>query len=67
VAERFNALPPGAVREAKRLMRAPQREQVLQTIATEGKLFASRLRSPEAIEAFQAFFQKRKPDFSKFS
>ncbi|MCK7494983.1 MAG: hypothetical protein MZW92_30740 [Comamonadaceae bacterium] len=29
VAERFNALPPGAVRDAKRLMRAPQREQIL--------------------------------------
>jgi enoyl-CoA hydratase/carnithine racemase len=66
VAERFNALPPGAVREAKRLMRAPQREQVLQVIQAEGALFAQRLRSPEAMEAFQAFFQKRKPDFSKF-
>lgn len=66
VAQRFNALPPGAVREAKRLMRAPQREQILQVIATEGELFAKRLRSPEAMEAFQAFFQKRKPDFSKF-
>ncbi len=66
VAERFNALPPGAVREAKALMRAPSRELVLQTIRTEGELFAARLRSPEAMEAFQAFFQKRKPDFSKF-
>ena len=66
VAERFNALPPGAVREAKRLMRAPQREQVLQVIQAEGALFAQRLRSPEAMEAFQAFFQKRRPDFSKF-
>ena len=66
VAERFNALPPGAVRGAKRLLRAPQREQVLQTIRTEGELFGQRLRSPEAMEAFQAFFQKRKPDFSKF-
>jgi enoyl-CoA hydratase/carnithine racemase len=66
VAERFNNLPPGAVREAKQLMRAPQQEQLLQTIATEGALFAKRLRSPEAMEAFQAFFQKRKPDFSKF-
>ena len=66
VAERFNNLPPGAVREAKQLMRAPQQELLLQTIATEGALFAKRLRSPEAMEAFQAFFQKRKPDFSKF-
>ena len=67
VAERFNALPPGAVREAKALMRGPQREQELATIQTEGAIFARRLRSPEAMEAFQAFFQKRKPDFSKFS
>ncbi len=66
IAERFNNLPPGAVREAKQLMRAPQREAVLQTIRTEGELFARRLRSPEAMEAFQAFFQKRKPDFSQF-
>ncbi len=66
VAERFNALPPGAVREAKQLLRGPQQEAVLKTIATEGALFAKRLRSPEAMEAFQAFFQKRKPDFSKF-
>lgn len=66
VAERFNALPPGAVREAKRLMRAPERERVLATIRTEGQLFAARLKSPEAIEAFTAFFHKRKPDFGKF-
>ncbi len=66
VAERFNALPPGAVRESKQLMRAPQHQVLLEVIATEGELFAKRLRSPEAMEAFQAFFQKRKPDFSKF-
>jgi len=67
VAERFNHLPPGAVRDAKRLMRAPQRELVLQTIRTEGEIFGQRLRSPEAREAFQAFFEKRRPDFSSFS
>lgn len=67
IAARFNALPPGAVREAKQLMRAPQREMLQATIRREGALFAKRLRSPEAMEAFQAFFQKRKPDFSKFS
>jgi enoyl-CoA hydratase/carnithine racemase len=66
IAERFNALPPGAVRESKQLMRGPQHEELLKTIRTEGEIFARRLRSPEAMEAFQAFFQKRKPDFSKF-
>jgi enoyl-CoA hydratase/carnithine racemase len=66
VAERFNALPPGAVRDTKRLMRRAGREATLQAMQTEGEIFSSRLRSPEATEAFQAFFQKRKPDFSKF-
>ena len=66
VAERFNSLPPGAVRQAKKLLRAPQAEAIRQTIRAEAELFAARLRSPEAMEAFQAFFQKRKPDFSKF-
>jgi enoyl-CoA hydratase/carnithine racemase len=66
VAERFNTLPPGAVRDAKRLMRQRGREAILSAIADEGEIFTTRLRSPEAMEAFQAFFQKRKPDFSKF-
>jgi len=66
IAERFNNLPPGAVREAKQLLRAPLHAQTLQVIHTEGAIFARRLKSPEAMEAFQAFFQKRKPDFSKF-
>jgi enoyl-CoA hydratase/carnithine racemase len=66
MAERFNALPPGAVRDSKRLMRSAQRDLVLSQMKEEGAIFSSRLRSPEAMEAFQAFFQKRKPDFSKF-
>ena len=67
VAERFNALPPGAVRDSKKLMRRGRSQAVLEeTITTESEVFGSRLRSPEAQEAFGAFFQKRKPDFSKF-
>jgi enoyl-CoA hydratase/carnithine racemase len=66
MAERFNALPPTAVRETKRLMREPNKARIREVMAAEGALFASRLRSPEAMEAFQAFFQKRKPDFSPF-
>ena len=67
MAERFNALPPGAVRDAKKLLRERDRAAILEAIRTEGGVFGARLRSPEAMEAFQAFFQKRKPDFSKFS
>ncbi|MDH4392709.1 MAG: enoyl-CoA hydratase [Aquabacterium sp.] len=66
MAERFNTLAPGAVADTKRLMRAPQRARIREVMAAEGALFGQRLRSPEATEAFQAFFQKRKPDFSKF-
>ena len=66
MAERFNALPPSAVRETKRLMREPLRARIREVMATEAELFGQRLRSPEAMEAFQAFFQKRKPDFSQF-
>ena len=66
IAERFNALPPGAVRETKKLMRRGQSAALLETIAVEGKLFGERLQSPEAKEAFSAFFEKRKPDFSRF-
>jgi enoyl-CoA hydratase/carnithine racemase len=66
VAERFNGLPPGAVRETKRLLRRARSAAVLETIGIEGAAFAARLRSPEATEAFSAFFQKRKPDFSRF-
>jgi enoyl-CoA hydratase/carnithine racemase len=66
VAERFNALPPGAVRESKRLLGRAHRDEVLATIRVEGEIFGQRLTSPEAREAFSAFFQKRKPDFSSF-
>ena len=66
VAERFNALPPGAVRDTKKLMRQHDLSAVLKAIDDEATVFTARLRSPEAQEAFQAFFQKRSPDFSKF-
>ncbi|MGZ5133045.1 MAG: enoyl-CoA hydratase [Caldimonas sp.] len=66
VAERFNGLPPGAVRETKRLMRRARSAALAETIGVESGVFAARLQSPEAKEAFSAFFQKRQPDFSRF-
>ncbi len=67
MAERFNLLPPQAVRETKRLMRAPQNAAVRDAIIAEAQQFALRVRSPESREAFQAFFEKRAPDFSRLS
>lgn len=67
IAERFNALPPGAVRDTKKLLRRAGSQATLQAIEAEAAIFAERLTSPEAREAFSAFFQKRKPDFSQFS
>ena len=65
VAERFNTLPAGAVRDTKRLMRAGASAAIDHSLQAEVTVFAQRLRSAEAREAFQAFFQKRAPDFSK--
>jgi enoyl-CoA hydratase/carnithine racemase len=67
VAERFNAMPPGAVRDTKKLLRRAGTEATWQAIQAEAAVFGERLTSPEAREAFSAFFQKRKPDFSQFS
>jgi enoyl-CoA hydratase/carnithine racemase len=63
VARRFNSLPPGAVRDTKRLMRAGASAEIARAMREENGLFAERLRSPEASEALQAFLQKRKPNF----
>lgn len=67
IAQRFNSLPPEAVRESKKLLRRADEAEVLKAIAVEGEIFGQRLRSAEAKEAFSAFFQKRRPDFSSFS
>ncbi len=45
--------------------RASQRE-IAERIDEEAGHFGKMLTAPEAREAFQAFFEKRKPDFSRF-
>ena len=66
IAARFNTLPPGAVRETKKLLRAANAADVRKTIDIELKIFGERLTSPESQEAVQAFLEKRKADFSGF-
>jgi enoyl-CoA hydratase/carnithine racemase len=65
-ASRLAALPPESVRQTKALIRNG-RPDVPGRIEEELALFRHRLRSAEAAEAFQAFVEKRKPDFSRFS
>jgi enoyl-CoA hydratase/carnithine racemase len=55
--------PLGALMATKKLMR--DGEVLLQQMHREGAVFAERLKSAEAAEAFAAFAQKRAPDFSK--
>jgi enoyl-CoA hydratase/carnithine racemase len=60
------AKPPEALRQAQRLLRDGNRDEVLERMRMEGAAFAERLASPEVKEAISAFFEKRKPDFSGF-
>lgn len=65
-ARRLCDKPPGAVRATKRLLREPVRRQLESVLQDEGATFVTCLGSPEANEAFSAFFEKRTPDFSSF-
>ena len=66
-AAKLVALPASSIRATKQLMKASRNALVSETITAENKLFGAMLSAPEAKEAFTAFFQKRKPDFSKFA
>jgi len=61
------AQPAAAVRLAKNLLKRDYAPQLRETIVEEGRQFMERLKSPEAAEALQAFMERRKPDFSRFS
>jgi enoyl-CoA hydratase/carnithine racemase len=63
-ARKLAAKPMGALAETKRLMKQGQQQLVAQQMAQEGASFARLLGEPAAREAFAAFMEKRKPDFS---
>ncbi len=65
-ARKLTLLPPASLRATKRLMKEGATPQIAERMSVEGKQFGEMLRAPEAREAFTAFFEKRRPDFSKF-
>ncbi|MEL6621997.1 MAG: crotonase/enoyl-CoA hydratase family protein [Pseudomonadota bacterium] len=58
------AKPPEAAALSRAMIRG-QPAEVVERIDEEIRIFAERLSSPEAVEAFTAFFDKRAPDFAK--
>jgi enoyl-CoA hydratase/carnithine racemase len=55
------AKPAAAVQASKRLMKSPLREQLEEAVKLELEVFAERVRSDDAKQAFLAFFAKRQP------
>ncbi|MEI6826900.1 MAG: enoyl-CoA hydratase [Desulfuromonadales bacterium] len=59
--------PAAALRLTKSLLKRDYAAPLRETIIEEGAQFMARLKSPEAAEALQAFMERRKPDFSRFT
>lgn len=58
--------PSASIRLTKQLMKRSQHALIEETMKKESEIFKKRLVSPEAKEAFAAFLEKRKPDFTQF-
>lgn len=65
-AAKLTRLPPASIRTTKALMKRARSPMIREAIAAENERFSAMLQGAEAKEAFTAFFEKRKPDFSKF-
>jgi enoyl-CoA hydratase/carnithine racemase len=56
--------PLASLVETKRLLKMDTVEAVLRQIQAEADSFARMVQAPAALEAFAAFMEKRRPDFS---
>jgi len=63
LATRIAAQPPQAVQHTKRLLIATRQDQIRAARAREDQAFTERIGTPENLEAIQAFFEKRPPNF----
>lgn len=59
------AKPSDALRATQHLLRLGHHDSISERMRLEGRMFAERLQSFEVKEAITAFFEKRKPDFSR--
>jgi enoyl-CoA hydratase/carnithine racemase len=64
-ARKLAAKPAAALQASKRLMKQPFREQIKAAMTAENEEFSTQVRSEDAREAFTAFVEKRKPDFTR--
>lgn len=64
-AQKLAAKPLSSLIETKRLMKKGQAGIVAERMVEEGAIFGRMLGEPAAREAFTAFMEKRRPDFSK--
>lgn len=64
-AAKLAAKPLSSLVATKALMRQPSAMEVRDAMLREGEVFGRMLREPAAREAFSAFMEKRKPDFSR--
>jgi len=65
-AKKLAAKPPTALLASRRLLREGHQQAARDAIARESARFSELLQLDEAREAFAAFIEKRKPDFSRF-
>lgn len=63
-ARKLAAKPMSSLLETKRLMKMGQAQMVQKQMNEEAVLFGRMLKEPAAKEAFSAFMEKRKPDFT---